>query len=116
MTSRSSVRITEYPVDGTGSGPYGITAGPDDAPWFTQVHHGRIGRVTGAGDVTSLPLDAPTGRPSAITTDGTVTSYDLPTPGSEPHGLAVDADGGAWVALEIGAIAHLTIARPQPGR
>jgi streptogramin lyase len=40
------VVIAEYPAGEPGSGPYGLTAGPDDAVWFTQVHRGRIGRMS----------------------------------------------------------------------
>jgi hypothetical protein len=38
------VVIAVYPAGEPGSGPYGLTAGPDDAVWFTQVHRGRPSR------------------------------------------------------------------------
>ena len=37
------VSVAEFVVSGDGAGPYGITAGPDGALWFTLVHAGRIG-------------------------------------------------------------------------
>jgi streptogramin lyase len=75
-----------------GAGPYGITAGPDGALWFTLVHHGQIGRLAPGGDLTSHQLDPSSCGPSTI----------VPGP-----------DGALWVALEIGAIARLAPAPPR---
>ncbi|MCP3097440.1 hypothetical protein LZ198_00980 [Myxococcus sp. K15C18031901] len=36
--------FSEFPLASTGTGPYGITAGPDGALWFTE-EVGRIGRI-----------------------------------------------------------------------
>lgn len=68
MTGSLDVLITEYPAGEPGSGPYGITAGPDNAVWFTQVHHGQIGRMSLSGEYASYQLDPPSGNPSVIVT------------------------------------------------
>ena len=53
MPPRATVSISEFHVSDGEAGPYGITAGADGAMWFTMVHHGRIGRLTLDGAVTS---------------------------------------------------------------
>jgi virginiamycin B lyase len=71
----------------TGSGPGGITAGPDGALWFTEINGDRIGRITTAGVVTEFPLPA----------------------GSGPHGITVGSDGALWyVAADAGRIGRIT--------
>ena len=50
------VVIAEYPAGEPGSGPYGLTAGPDDAVWFTRVHRGRIGRMSPSGETRPTSL------------------------------------------------------------
>ena len=44
-------------------GPYGITLGPDDALWFTEIRGNAIGRITTAGVITEYPLPFPDSRP-----------------------------------------------------
>ena len=44
--------ITSY-TDPSINGPYGITAGPDGALWFTNVGNYSIGRITTGGVVTN---------------------------------------------------------------
>jgi virginiamycin B lyase len=108
----------------------GITAGHDGAVWFVEIGAGQIGRITPDGGITEFPLPDRTSRPHAITPgsdgtlwftewagnrvgsftpDGTVTVHDLPTPGSEPHGIALGPDGALWTALEIGALARVSV-------
>lgn len=110
MPSRPPVAIAEFSVSGPEAGPYGITAGPDGALWFTMVHHGRIGRITPDGEVTVHQLEPASGGPSIITagpddalwftefrshrigritTSGSVTSFPLPTPDAGPFGITV---------------------------
>jgi len=38
--------VVEYRVSEPDAGPYGLTAGPDGAVWFTEVHRGRIARLS----------------------------------------------------------------------
>jgi virginiamycin B lyase len=52
-----------------------ITAGPDGAIWMTERYANAIGRVTGAGEFTELPV---------------------PTSDSYPYGIAVGSDGALW--------------------
>jgi virginiamycin B lyase len=42
--------------------------------------------------------------------------YDLPTPGSEPHGITLGPDGALWTALEVGALARVTVTPTVRGR
>jgi streptogramin lyase len=58
-----------------GSQPYGITAGPDGALWFTQFAANKIGRITTAGVVREFPL---------------------PTLNSHPTGITSGSDGALW--------------------
>ena len=67
--------ITKYPLPFSGKpafadskGPYGITLGPDDALWFTEIRGNAIGRITTAGVITEYPLPFPGSSPYAITT------------------------------------------------
>ena len=45
--------MTEFGLRSANSGPYGITAGPDGALWFTEQTGNRIGRMTTGGVVTN---------------------------------------------------------------
>ena len=117
MPSRPSVAIAEFSVSDREAGPYGITAGPDGALWFTMVHHGRIGRITPAGDATSYQLEPASSGPSIITagpdealwftefrshrigritTTGNITSFPLPTPDAGPFGIIAGPDDALW--------------------
>jgi virginiamycin B lyase len=59
------VVIAEYSAGEPGSGPYGLTAGPDDAVWFTQVRRGRIGRMSVSSPRSaSSPSTEPTTPPT----------------------------------------------------
>ena len=75
-------QITEFSAGiTTGSGPVGITAGPDGNLWFTEIGGNRIGRITPTGTVTEFS--------SGITA------------GSEPLGITAGPDGNLWFT-EIG--------------
>ena len=94
-----------------------ITAGPngEQALWFTDGFHGRIGKITTAGTVTEYQLSgaAPGGivagpdgnvwytdytsnRIGKINTSGGgITEYALPE-SSAPHGITSGPDGNLW--------------------
>ena len=99
------VEITEFPVPTKGSGPHGITIGPDGNIWFTEQLANRIGRITTNGAVTEFPVGGgardlwgiATGADNrlwfcargssqigAITTNGVVTMYPIPRAANDP--------------------------------
>lgn len=71
----------------TGRQPYGITAGPDGALWFTERAGNRIGRIS---------------------LSGAITEYLLPTAGAEPLNITAGEDGALWftevAANQVGRI------------
>ena len=69
--------IVEAPVPTTGAIPWGITAGPDGAYWFTEYLVGYIGRID---------------------TNGIVTEYGIPSVGSAPISITVGSDSNLWFA------------------
>jgi virginiamycin B lyase len=103
-----------------GSGPDGITAGPDGAVWFTQNGTNKIGRITMGGAITETDPLVDGFRPGDITPGpdgrlwfteseahriGAVTTgqppevkeYELPL-GTDPSGIT--ASGGAlWFTM-----------------
>jgi streptogramin lyase len=118
--------------------PFGITAGPDGALWFTNDGNDSIGRIdpatgamtnyTGAGIV--FPGDITVGPDGAlwftnngneangqhdsigrITTAGTVTSYTDPSI-SDPVGITSGPDGALWFTNQsnnsTGSIGRIT--------
>jgi len=56
------------------SRPNSITAGPDEALWFTNTGHNQIGRITTAGELTGYP--------------GQKSGY--------PHSITAGPDGAMW--------------------
>jgi streptogramin lyase len=46
VTAARGVTITEYPIPTSASLPFGVTAGPDGALWFTEAEGNKIGRIT----------------------------------------------------------------------
>lgn len=101
--------ITEFtlPTGGTrrtASRPFGITAGPDGALWFTDTNLGKIGRMTTGGALTQFAV--PQGQPQGIT--------------SGPDGnLWFTANGGQTALLErlspTGAFTQFTAATGVDG-
>jgi len=110
----SAGAITEYTVPISSSEPFGITAGPDAALWFTD-EEGYIGRMTTAGAVTSAPnydgsqigivagpdgalwfTDTTNSKIGRISTAGAITEYATPSSGSTPHSIASGPDGNLW--------------------
>ena len=73
--AQASVHITEFPAR-AGSGPTGITAGPDGNVWFTETYADRIGRITPSGAVTEFTAGI--------------------TAGAQPDQIAAGPDGNLW--------------------
>ena len=69
--------IIETTVPTAGSGPNGITAGPDGNLWFTEQDGDKIGSINPVTrGITEIPLSA----------------------GSEPQGIMAGPDGNLWFA------------------
>ena len=117
--------IQEYNVAG-GSGPFGITVGPDKLIWFTEELGGAIGHLDPKAanvqaSLVEIPLpagqDSPTGivtgpdgqlwftlqnsgRIGTITTTGAIGGFDLPAGlPHDPTGITLGADGALWFAF-----------------
>ena len=119
--------ITEFFTPISSSEPYGITAGPDGALWFTD-DEGYIGRMTTNGSATEAAdydgsqISIVTGPDGALwftdtgnskigrmTTAGVVTEYATPTTGSNPHFIIVGPDGNLWFTeYSVGKIGRIT--------
>jgi virginiamycin B lyase len=92
--------MTEFPLPTTqanpmgvpdmGSSPLAITAGPDDALWFTEAGADQIGRITAEGIITEYPL------PSRSRMH------------ANPEGITAGPDGAVWfteaLANQLGRI------------
>jgi virginiamycin B lyase len=76
--------FTEYPV-ASGASLRDMTAGPDDALWFTERHGQAIGRISTTGTVTEYPVP---------------TSSDNPLP--DPAGIASGPDDALWFTEQGG--------------
>jgi virginiamycin B lyase len=107
--------VTNY--TGTGiSAPFGITAGPDGALWFTNAGNSSIGRITTGGmvsnyssglgesfGITAGPDGAlwfandPNSSIGRITTEGVVSNYPNPVQ-TGPYGITAGPDGALWFA------------------
>jgi streptogramin lyase len=114
--------VTEFP---TGSGPSGMTTGPDGNLWFVESTANKIGRLTPAGTLTEFSAGLPAnaglfgitrgpdgnlwftesnvGRVGYITPAGVITQFSsgIKKDGS-PHGIATGADGRLWFAESVG--------------
>jgi hypothetical protein len=92
----TSGNITEFPPLSSSSRPFNITAGPDDALWFTDFGTNSIGRITTGGAITEI----------VIPTNGSLTP-DFPS-SFLPKQITVGPDGRIWftesAADEIGRI------------
>jgi streptogramin lyase len=89
--------VTELPILTADSTPFGITAAPDGALWFSEFDGNQIGRIT---------------------TAGVVTEFTIPTVGSAPFGMATGPDGNLWFtesgANQIGRITTAGVATEFP--
>ena len=79
--ARVAVKIKDFPVLTANSNPYGITRGPDNALWFTEINSNKIGRITLHGKVTEFPT---------------------PTQNSSPLGIVTGPDNALWFTEQSG--------------
>ncbi|BCS34779.1 hypothetical protein TBR22_A40050 [Luteitalea sp. TBR-22] len=124
--------ITEFPLPSSniagGAGTYGLTTGPDNALWFTQIRGNRIGRMTTEGGLTMfrLPADSnpylitsgpdgalwftESGGIGRITTSGDLSHYRLPSAASnDPTDIVTGPDGALWfTAVNRNTIGRIT--------
>ncbi len=108
--------------------PYGITAGPDGAIWFTDPGNDVIGRITTDGNYTlqqSAGVEISTGITvgpdnnlwftveqddatiGRITPSGSVTLFKDPG-GSFPQGITTGPDGALWFGESNGTVGRMT--------
>src|SRR5262249_29864406 len=106
--------FAEFPTLTSASGPFGITAGPDGALWFSEFTGNRIGRITTGGTVTEFVIPTAASGPQGITTGpdgalwfaeavvnkigrittaGTITEFTVPTAGGRPFSIVSGPDG-----------------------
>src|SRR5438270_5495663 len=79
----AAATITEFSVGVTpGSGPAGITAGPDGSLWFTENVGNRIGKITPSGVITEY--------------NAGITANSL------PDGISAGPDGNLWFTEGFG--------------
>jgi virginiamycin B lyase len=67
--------ITEFATPKEGSGPEGLTVGPNHHIWFTECDQGNLVRLND---------------------DGTVTEFRLPYLGSMPNSIIAGPDNTLW--------------------
>jgi uncharacterized protein (TIGR03437 family) len=118
--------FTEYSMPslpGVPIAPSGLTTGSDGNVWFTDYQNGRIGKITGKGDVTVFPIptspawatgitSGPDGnlwfvetlanKIGRITTTGVITEFSTPTSGATPFSIAAGPDGNLWFTEHAG--------------
>jgi len=104
-------------VPTSASHPYGVTAGPDGALWFTENGANKIGCLTTAGSSPSMTSPWRKAGPSALRWDRTAPCGSAsfardrphhhrgrhqrvsdPTAGSAPIGIVTGPDGALWFA------------------
>jgi len=121
--------ITDYPVPTTVSSPWGITAGPDGAMWFTETRVSQIGRITSNGTVTEFTVPQPSfgGGPAIDLTrgsDGAIwfgvaanlgridtaghVSYFPAGAGPQGQWIKSGPDGALWFAEQVNRIGRMT--------
>jgi virginiamycin B lyase len=109
---------TEFALPVRGGFPSMITAGPDEALWFT-LNQARCRAVRPDRTIVADPAGCcwftewAANRIGHISPDGAFRHHDLPTPASEPHGITVALDGTVWTAQETGTAAQLTSTFPD---
>ncbi len=82
--------VKEVKLNGTDVFPYGLTVGPDNALWFTELFSSKIGRVDSNGALAEYSL--PNGNrstPSEIAFANSSLGYyvDVGVPGLQPGGV-----------------------------
>jgi virginiamycin B lyase len=129
-SAAASATITEYPIPTPQSQPYGITAGPDGALWFTErpdfnADANNVGRITTSGSINEFSVPTPFSEPygitagpdgalwfiernpaankiGRITTSGSFSEFPIPTPASDPVDITAGPDGALWFTEETG--------------
>jgi streptogramin lyase len=120
----SSANFTEYALP-AGSGPVGISSGPDGNVWFANATSKKIGKITSGGTVTEYGAGEnkpesitsgpdgnlwftarSTNKIGKITTSGVITEYTL-SGGISPVGITAGPDGNMWFT-EYGKIGKIT--------
>jgi streptogramin lyase len=111
--------IYEFPLPG--SGPLGITSGPDGNLWFAEFDADKVGRITPSGTITEFTpptansgsMDIVTGpdgnlwftefngqKIGRVTPTGSFTEFTIPTSGPFPQGIDNGPDGNLWFTEE----------------
>jgi streptogramin lyase len=124
--------FNEFQTPTLGSGPHGITAGPDGNVWFTELTANHIGRITPSGSITEIVIPTPNSQPSEITRGpdgnlwftemagnkigkitpaGVITEFTVSTSNSGPTGITTGSDGNLWFTeFNTGKIGRITTA------
>jgi virginiamycin B lyase len=116
LEQRQLLSFTELPLS-PGSGPKGITAGPNGTVWFTEAGHDKIGRVNANLSITEFRVPTVDSGLEGITTspdgtvwftesdgnklgrvngDGSISEFDLPFPNSAPWAITMGPDHNIW--------------------
>jgi virginiamycin B lyase len=114
----SQGKFSNFSLLGPNANPAVIVSGPDQALWFTEQTHDRIGRISIKGAISeyvirgsrnSKPYGIALGPDQAlwftlsasnkigrIATNGRITLYLVPTPQSAPTWIAAGPDNALW--------------------
>jgi virginiamycin B lyase len=127
-----NVKIYILPKSNTccNRGTTGISIGPDNNIWFTEMGANVIGRMTPRGKLRQYPIPTKDSEPLGIVSDkhaylwftenkankigrigvdGQISEYNVPTPNSRPASIAVSRDGSVWFTeAQSGKLARLT--------
>lgn len=87
--NRFLVTVVEHPIPTADGAPYGITIGPDNQVWFTEVAGNKIGQLIPTGNGASR-------QEANLMPAATITEYDIPTADSTPAGIVLGPDGALW--------------------
>jgi RHS repeat-associated protein len=106
--------VNEYALP-SGSRPFGITVGPDENLWYTDVGTGKVGKITTGGAATEYAAenDEPEGITTGpdknlwfvehairhvnhMTTSGSLTVYTLTRTGTYNVGIVTGPDENLW--------------------
>ncbi len=126
-------KITRFPAAVSSSEPGGLALGPEGDIWFTEIHAGKIGRITPSGEKTEFEEGLTQGEPigiaaaddgdlyfterghegavGQITPKGTITEFRTGlTKNNEPWAITTGADGNVWFTeVHEAKIGKLTI-------
>ena len=127
-----SVAINEFAVPTIGSGPVGITAGPDGNLWFTEYNSNKIGEINPTTHaITEFPIpdaELTTGSYGITTgadgnlwfteeagnkigqinpTTHAITEFPLPSGATGPTGITAGPDGNLWFTIDNNEIGQI---------